>query len=136
PSIRPWQVDPAQDATPRKRPPPSPCERAGEAPRSSASRSMTSTAAKTAGAAHDVSPRPCPACVPISATPFARPAFCRLNHSEGKHRVGNLLESRDIGALHIIDIAARPFAIGQAARVDARHDVLQHLLQFALAPAS
>src|SRR3546814_2057978 len=30
PSIRPWQVDPAQEATPRKRPPPSPCERAGE----------------------------------------------------------------------------------------------------------
>src|SRR3546814_3691788 len=99
PSIRPWQVEPAQEATPRKRPPPSPCERAGEAPRSSASRSMTSTTAKAAGAAHDVSPRPCPACVPISAIPFARPAFWRLNHPEGKHRVGNLLESRDIGDL-------------------------------------
>src|SRR3546814_16761006 len=97
---------------------------------------MTSTTAKAAGAAHDVSPRPCPACVPISAIPFARPAFCRLNHPEGKHRVGNLLESRDIGALHIIDIAARLFSMGQAARVDARHAVLQHMLQLALAPAS
>src|SRR3546814_18422143 len=69
-------------------------------------------------------------------TLFRSPAFWRLNHPEGKHRVGNLLESRDIGALHIIDIAARLFAMGQAARVDARHDVLQHLLQLALAPAS
>src|SRR3546814_20170370 len=97
---------------------------------------MTSTTAKAAGAAHDVSPRPCPACVPISAIPFARPAFWRLNHPEGKHRVGNLLESRDIGALHILAIPARLFAMGQAARVDARHHVLQHLLPLALAPAS
>src|SRR3546814_10459801 len=41
-----------------------------------------------------------------------------------------------MGAPHTSDMAARLFAMGQAARVDARHDVLQHLLQLALAPAS
>src|SRR3546814_6432063 len=61
---------------------------------------------------------------------------CSSDLPEGKHRVGNLLESRDISALHIIDIAARLFAIGPAPRVDARHDVLEHLLQLALAPRS
>src|SRR3546814_20808665 len=46
----------------------------------------------------------------------------------------DLLESRDIGALHIVDIAIALIAIGQAAPVDTIHDILQHLLQFALAP--
>src|SRR3546814_3782456 len=47
---------------------------------------------------------------PSSAIPlFPNPAlitpWAGLHHPVSQHRVGNLLESRDIGALHIVDIA-------------------------------
>ena len=38
-------------------------------------------------------------------------AAARLHHAEGQHRVGDLLEARDIRALHVVDIAAALIAI-------------------------
>src|SRR3546814_13724470 len=61
------------------------------------------------------SPRSFPACAVIRNTPFPNPAlitpWAGLHHPASQHRVGNLLESRDIGALHIVDISISLIAI-------------------------
>src|SRR3546814_11473159 len=73
---------------------------------------------------------------PSSAIPlFPNPAlitpWAGLHHPERQHRVGNLLESRALGALNIVDIAISSLATGTPARVNTLHDTLHHTLQFA-----
>src|SRR3546814_16792619 len=63
---------------------------------------------------------------PFSPTRALITPRAELHHPESQHRVGNLLESRGIGALHIVDIAIALIAIGQAAPVDPIHNILQH----------
>src|SRR3954469_23141420 len=56
------------------------------------------------------------------------------NHPEGQHRVGDLLEAGDVGALDVIDIAAAAVAIFEAAGVDPVHDLPEQLLELLLLP--
>lgn len=44
-----------------------------------------------------------------------------LDHAKCQHRIGHLLEARDIGAFHIVDIAIALIAIFGALFVDAFH---------------
>src|SRR3989344_1356670 len=71
-----------------------------------------------------------------SAAKDARPGRATADAAERQHRIGDFLEAGDIGTLHIIDITVALVAMGQAAFVDAVHDVLEHLLQLTLAPAA
>ena len=67
-----------------------------------------------------------------AASELQRPTRSRgggSDHAVGQHRLGDLLEARDIGTTHIVDaIRASDAAVFDAALVNAAHDVDQMLL--------
>ena len=58
----------------------------------------------------------------------------RSDDAVGQHRVGDLLEAGDVGALDVVDVVVADPAVLDAAGVDALHDVEEQLLELVLLP--